>query len=63
LSSNPFETGCTVERLQDGDGWVLEDNRIEVPGYRKKKGHQQIDSINHMQQVMNIERPTPACHA
>ncbi len=34
VSSIPFETECIVERLTDGDGWILEDNRIEVPGYR-----------------------------
>jgi mevalonate kinase len=55
LSSIPFETECTVERLPDGDGWVLEDNRIEVPGYKKKKEHHQIDSINHMLEVMKID--------
>jgi len=55
VSSIPFETECIVERLQEGDGWVLEDNRIEVPGYKKKKEHQQIDSINHMLDVMKID--------
>jgi mevalonate kinase len=55
VSSIPFETECTVERLQEGDGWVLEDNRIEVPGYKKKKEHQQIDSINHMLEVVKID--------
>ena len=55
VSSIPFETECIVERLQEGDGWILEDNRIEVPGYKKKKQHQQIDSINHMLEVMKID--------
>jgi mevalonate kinase len=55
VSSIPFETECIVERLPEGDGWVLEDNRIEVPGYKKKKEHQQIDSINHMLKVMQID--------
>jgi len=55
VSSIPFETECTVERLDKGDGWILEDNRIEVPGYKKKKEHQQVDSINHMLEVMKID--------
>lgn len=55
VSSIPFETECTVERMKAGEGWVLEDNRIEVPGYKKKKEHQQVDSINHMLAVMKID--------
>ncbi len=55
VSSIPYETECIVERLQEGDGWVLEDNRIEVPGYKKKKEHQQIESINHALEVMKID--------
>jgi mevalonate kinase len=34
---------------------VLEDNRIEVPGYKEKKKHQQVESINHMLAVMKID--------
>ena len=34
-----------VDRI-DAEGWVLEDNRNEVPGYKDKKKEQQIDSIN-----------------
>jgi mevalonate kinase len=60
VSSIPFETECIVERLEKGEGWVLEDNRIEVPGYKKKKEHQQVDSINHMLDVMKIDvKKTP----
>lgn len=55
VSSIPFETECTVERLDKGDGWILEDDRIEVPGYKKKKAHQQVQSINHMLEVMKID--------
>ena len=32
VSSISFETVTTVERI-DGEGWIHEDNRIEVPGY------------------------------
>jgi mevalonate kinase len=55
VSSIPFETECTVERLEGGEGWILEDNRTEVPGYKDKKKHQQVESINHQLKVMNID--------
>ena len=55
VSSIPFETECIVERLDQGQGWILEDNRTEVPGYKDKKKHQQIESINHTLEVMNID--------
>jgi mevalonate kinase len=55
VSSIPFETVCEVERLQEGEGWILEDNRTEVPGYKDKKKHQQIESINHQLEVMKID--------
>ncbi|MCJ7435742.1 MAG: mevalonate kinase [Anaerolineales bacterium] len=54
VSSIPFETETTVERI-DGDGWILEDNRIEVPGYKVKKKEQQVGSINKILEVMNID--------
>jgi mevalonate kinase len=55
VSAIPFETECTVERLAEGDGWVLEDNRTEVPGYKAKKAHQQVESIDHQLAVMNVD--------
>ncbi len=55
VSSIPFETECIVERLPEGRGWILEDNRTEVPGYKEKKEHQQVDSINHMLAIMKID--------
>ncbi len=55
VSSIPFETLCEVERLKEGRGWILEDNRTEVPGYKEKKKHQQVESINHMLEVMKID--------
>ena len=59
VSSLPFETEATVERI-DGDGWILEDNRIEVPGYKEKKKEQQIGSINKILEVMGIDvKKTP----
>jgi mevalonate kinase len=54
VSAIPFETVATVERTS-GDGWILEDNRIEVPGYKEKKKEQQARSINRILEVMNID--------
>lgn len=59
VSSIPFETVAEVERI-DGDGWILEDNRIEVPGYKEKKKEQQVHSINRILEVMGIDvKKTP----
>ena len=54
LAALPFVTEAVVERT-DGKGWTLEDNRLEVPGYKEKKKHQQVDSINHILEVMKID--------
>jgi mevalonate kinase len=55
VSSIPFRTECVVERLDRGHGWILEDNRIEVPGYKEKKKDQQVDSINRILDVMQVD--------
>lgn len=54
VSALPYETEATVD-LIDGEGWVLEDNRPEVPGYKTKKQAQQVESINHILEVMKID--------
>jgi mevalonate kinase len=54
VSAISYETVTTVER-SDGEGWVLEDNRIEVPGYKEKKKEQQVASINRILEVMNFD--------
>ena len=54
VSSIPFETEATVERTH-GAGWTLEDNRIEVPGYKEKKKEQQARSIDRILEVMHID--------
>jgi len=54
VSAISFETVTTVERI-DGEGWILEDNRIEVPGYKEKKKEQQARSIDRILEVMNID--------
>ena len=55
VSSIPFETECVVQRLHEGEGWILEDNRTEVPGYKEKKKDQQVDSINRILEVMKVD--------
>ncbi|MGE5072915.1 MAG: mevalonate kinase [Anaerolineae bacterium] len=54
VSAISFETLTTVERTQ-GEGWTLEDNRVEVPGYKEKKKEQQARSIDRVLEVMNID--------
>ena len=54
VSALPFVTSANVEIIA-GEGWSLEDNRHEVPGYKKKKKEQQVESINHILQVMEID--------
>ena len=54
VAALPYETEAVVDRI-DAEGWVLEDNRNEVPGYKDKKKEQQIDSINRILEVMNID--------
>jgi mevalonate kinase len=54
VSSIPYETEATVERVT-GSGWTLEDDRIEVPGYKEKKKEQQARSIDRILEVMKID--------
>jgi mevalonate kinase len=55
----PYETEAIVEQI-DGDGWELEDNRDEVPGYKAKKAKHQVGSINRILEVMDIDvKKTP----
>ena len=54
VSAISYETVATVERTS-GEGWTLEDNRIEVPGYKEKKKEQQVGSIDRILEVMGID--------
>jgi len=54
VSSLSYETIAEVQRF-DGEGWLLEDNRREVPGYKEKKKEQQVESINRILEVMKID--------
>jgi mevalonate kinase len=55
VSAIPFETLAEVKKLDQGEGWILEDNRHEVPGYKEKKKKDQFESINHILEVMKID--------
>ena len=55
VSAISYETVTTVEKMSSGEGWVLEDNRIEVPGYKEKKREQQARSIDRILEVMKID--------
>jgi len=54
VSALPYETVAEVERIE-GEGYILEDNRREVPGYKEKKRKQQVESINRILDVMKID--------
>jgi mevalonate kinase len=55
LAAIPFETECTVERMDSGSGWILDDKRIEVPGYKKAKEKDCRVSFDRMIEVMNLD--------
>jgi len=54
VAALPFQTECRVERVA-GQGWTLDDQRKEVPGYKEKKKSQQADSIDHILEVMGVD--------
>ena len=60
VASIPYETECRVQRLTQGNGWILEDERINVSGPIAKKNSKRAESINRILEVMNIDvRNTP----
>jgi len=54
VSAISYQTEAVVER-NEGRGWVLTDNRNEVPGYKKSKADQQVESINRVLKVMKVD--------
>ena len=54
VSSISYETVTTVERTT-GSGWTLQDDRVEVPGYKERKREQQGRSIDRILEVMGID--------
>lgn len=55
LAAIPFETHCSVEQLDEGTGWILDDRRIEVPGYKKAKEEDCRISFDRMVEVMKLD--------
>jgi len=55
LAAIPFETVTTVERMDSGTGWVLDDRRTEVPGYKKAKEADSRVSFDRMIEVMGLD--------
>ncbi len=59
VSAIAYETEAVVERLEskgrDGKGWILEDRRQEVPGYKESKKEKQVESIDRILRVMGID--------
>ena len=55
LSALPYKTICKVELIPDGSyGWVLDDQRTEVPGYKKAKLEDQKEAIDTMVSEMKL---------
>ncbi len=55
VAALPFVTECRVDRLDRGEGWLLDDRRREVPGYKQAKLAQQAASIGRILEVMGID--------
>lgn len=55
LAAIPFETECSVEFAEGTTGWTLEDERIEVPGYKKAKYDDCMVSFKRMIEVMGLD--------
>ena len=55
VAALPYVTEALVERRPEGEGWILEDDRPEIPGYKEKKREQQRNSINRVLEVMKID--------
>jgi len=55
VASIPYETECRVQRLTQGNGWILADERINVSGSIVKKNSKRAGSINRILEVMSID--------
>ena len=55
VSALPYKTETIVERDESVDGFVVEDNRVEVPGYKKKKEESCRKSYQMMIDAMKID--------
>ena len=55
LSALPYQTDTIVERAPKGKGFTVIDNRVEVPGYKKKKEEACYKSYEQMIKVMKLD--------
>jgi mevalonate kinase len=55
VASIPFETECRVERMADGTGWILNENRLGAAAFQTIKKDKQVESINRILEVMGID--------
>lgn len=55
LAAIGFETVCDVQIDKSGTGWNLQDDRVEVPGYKKAKEADCKRSFDRMIEVMGID--------
>ena len=55
VSALPYQTDTIVERFPKGKGFTVIDNRIEVPGYKKKKEKACYKSYAKMIETMKID--------
>ncbi|MCF7915793.1 MAG: hypothetical protein K9L66_11550 [Spirochaetaceae bacterium] len=55
VSALPYKTETIVERDDSVEGFAVEDNRVEVPGYKKKKEAACKKSYEMMIEAMNID--------
>ncbi len=55
LSALPYQTETIVERVPGGKGFTVVDNRVEVPGYIKKKQESCYRSYEQMIKVMKLD--------
>ena len=62
LAAIPFETETRVTIRDSGSGWTLEDNRMEVPGYKAEKAADQVISFNRMIEVLGIDTEQHPLH-
>ena len=55
VSALPYQTDTLVERVSKGEAFTVIDNRIEVPGYKKKKEQARNKSYDRMIEVMKLD--------
>ncbi len=54
VAAIPYQTECRVERLANGSGWRLDDERTGISGSKLKQNSKRVKSINRVLEVMDI---------